>query len=181
MPTIHQAWKCSLLLVALLAGCRGSRDADRGAYDMALDLCNRGTLEDDLHSTAWKGPGVDGSGKVKTGRYVVSTTYLRFKPGATAEFVDVLGPIQARLRQASGLVAVRFGFSNACNAGRTLAVWADRESMISFISGPEHSAAAARVGDLSRGGGAAIHFDDDGSGATFARAASELAATPSQF
>jgi hypothetical protein len=50
-----------------------------------------------------------------------------------------------------------------------------------FVSGPEHAAAAAKVGDVSRGGGAAIHFDDDGSGATFARAASELAASRSEF
>ena len=162
-----------MLLAALIAGCRDS--------GTALDPCSRGALESDLRPTPWRGPGVDGSGKVKNGRYVVSTTYLRFKRGATAEFVDVLGPIQARLRQTSGLVAVRFGFSAACNSGRTLAVWADQASMISFVAGPEHAAAAAKIGDLSRGGGAAIHFDDDGSGATFARAASELAASPAEF
>lgn len=162
-----------MLLGAVLVGCRGN--------GTALDPCSRGTIESDLRQTPWRGPGVDGSGKVKTGRYVISATYLRFKPESTAEFVDVLVPVQARLRQTSGLVAVRFGFSAACNSGRTLAVWADRASMISFVSGPEHSAAAAKVGDLSRGGGAAIHFDDESSGATFARAASELAASPAEF
>jgi hypothetical protein len=60
-------------------------------------------------------------------------------------------------------------------------VWTDVASMMSFAAGPEHSAAAAKIGDLSRGGGAVIHFDDDGSGATFENAVTQLAGVPPLF
>jgi len=182
MRATHQTWKCSLLLSAVLAGCGGNGNAGGGAADMALDPCSRGTVESDLKVTPWQGPGVDASGNLTTGQYVVSSTYLRFKPDATAEFVELFTPITTRLRMpTTGLVAMRFGFSAACNSGRTLSVWADQASMVSFVTGPEHSAAAARVGDISRGGGAVIDFTDDGSGATFANAASQLAGVSSQF
>ncbi len=179
MRAIDQTWKCSWLLAALLAGCGGNGSG--AAPDMALDPCNRGTVESDLKASPWQGPGVDASGNLKPGSYVVSTTYLRFQPGATAEFVELYTPVVARLKMTSGLVAMRFGFSAACNSGRTLSVWADQASMVGFVTGPEHSAASARVADISRGGGAAIDFTDDGSGATFANAVTQLAAIPPSF
>ncbi|HEX6838946.1 MAG TPA: hypothetical protein VF334_20350, partial [Polyangia bacterium] len=131
--------------------------------------------------TPWQGPGVDASGNLKPGQYIVASTYLRFQAGATSEFVELYSPIVARLRTASGLVAARFGFSAACNSGRTLSVWTDQASMVGFVTGPEHSAASARVAEISRGGGAAIDFDDDGSGATFENAASQLGGIPASF
>jgi len=180
MRVNDQVWTGSmLLLAALLAGCGGNGSS--GSADMALDPCDRGTIESDLKPTPWQGPGVDASGNLVPGHYVVSSTYLRFQPGATAEFVELFTPVVARLRMTSGLVAMRFGFSAACNSGRTLSVWADQASMVGFVTGPEHSAAAANVGDLSRGGGAAIDFTDDGSGATFANAATQLAGVAPAF
>lgn len=179
MRTLKQTWKCSLLLTAAIAACGGNGSA--GGADMALDPCNRGTVEPDLQPTPWSGPGVDANGNIKTGQYVVSTTYMKFKPDVTAEFFELFAPIKTALAQTSGLVAVRFAFSASCNSARTLAVWTDLASMMSFAAGPQHSAAAAKVGDLSRGGGAVIHFDDDGSGATFPNAMSQLATAPSSF
>ncbi len=179
MRAIDQTWTFPLLFTVALAGCGGNGAS--GSDDMAPDPCNRGTVESDLTPTPWQGPGVDASGNVKPGQYLVSTTYLRLKPDATAEFMQLLGPIQARLPQQLGRVAVRFGVSQSCGTARTLAVWSDQTSMFQFVGSAEHAAAAAKIGDISRGGSAVTHFSDDGSGATFAHAASELAAVASPF
>jgi hypothetical protein len=181
MNAIDKMWKSSLLVAALIAGCGCASNGNGAAADMALDPCNRGTLESDLMPTPFMGPGVDASGNIKPGQYIVSSTYLRFKPGANAEFMQLVGPIKTSLATTSGLVAARFGLAATCNSGRTLTVWADQESMMKFVVSPAHSAASAKVTDLSRGGGAVVDFADDGSGATFARVVSELAKVPPQF
>jgi hypothetical protein len=88
--------------------------------------------------------------------------------------MQLFGPIQGRLQKQQGLVAVRFGQSASCGSARTLGVWQDAQSMYDFVGSPEHSAAAAKVEDISRGGSTVAHFSDDGSGATFANAAVKL-------
>ena len=184
MRVNDRIWKCSLLLLgAVLAGCsgHGNGNANNGAEDMAMDPCSRGIVESDLQAGPWKGPGLDASGNIPTGQYVVSSTYVQLKPGSTAEFMQLVGPVAASLQQQSGMVATRFGQSAACGSARTLVVWSDLESMYNFVTGPAHGAAMPKIVDISRGNGAGVHFDDDGSGATFANAASQLANVPSTF
>jgi hypothetical protein len=181
MRVNDQIWKCSLLLAAVLAGCGGNGNANNGAADMAMNPCSRGTVESDLQASPWKGPGLDANGNIPPGQYVVSSTYVQLKPGVTAEFMQLFGSVQPSLLQSPGMVAARFGQSATCGSARTLVVWSDIESMYSFVTGPAHAAAMPKIGDISRGNGGGTHFDDDGSGATFANAASQLANAPSTF
>ena len=106
---------------------------------------------------------------------------MQLKPGAGPEFMQLVGPVVASLQMQPGMVGNRFAQSATCGSARTLVVWSDLESMYNFVTGPVHGAAMPKIGDISRGNGAGVHFDDDGSGATFANAASQLAGSPSTF
>jgi hypothetical protein len=181
MKAIDQNWKCSLLLAAVLGGCSAHGNPNNAAVDMATDPCSRGVVESDLQASPWKGPGLDASGNIPPGQYVVSSTYAQFKPGSGPEFMQLVGSIMPSLMTQPGMVGMRFGQSATCGSARTLVVWTDLESMYNFVTGPAHSAAMPKIGDISNGKGGGVHYDDDGSGATFEKAASELAGVPSTF
>jgi heme-degrading monooxygenase HmoA len=185
MTLTHRNWNAaigaalvgSLLLFAFaIAGCDG--DGASGG-DAGTDPCSRGAVESDLQSLPWQGPGVDPSGNLEPGQYLISTTYLRLKPNVNPEFMELFGPIMGRLQMQKGLVAVRVAQSSGCGSARTLGVWADEASMYDFVASPEHSAAVAKIGDLNRGGSAVVHFAGDASSATFENGAAKLAAVSS--
>jgi len=168
-------FKRALMLTSALAiaGCGQSPNQD----------CHREALEQDLNLSNWQGQGVDASGKLAPGKYMMSSTFLALTsdPAAQKRFQQLLVGISTALQTQPGLVGYQVGTSSSCNTARTLSVWVDTGSMLSFSAGPAHSAAVAEIGALSRGGSAVTHWSDDQSGATMAKGASQLATAISAF
>lgn len=134
--------------------------------------CDRGVLEPDLLSqdpmgnpvpTGWFGAGVDpatGALVDDGSTYVVSATYLTLRPDgdAQAAFGEVMGPIVPELYGNPGLVASQLGVSSSCGTARTFTVWRDQAAMMAFVTSAAHTAAIARVGEMSRGQSLVTHW-----------------------
>jgi heme-degrading monooxygenase HmoA len=154
----------SIAAFALCAACSSSDDAKNVAADpgTVTDGCARDTLESDLALTPLSGsqvkdgdlaaPGPDG--------YVVSTTFLRLKPGddTAARFQELVSPILQRLVTQSGLAGFQLGLSTSCNTARTLSVWESTEAMYDFVGSDVHMTAVNAVSDVSRGGSIVVHW-----------------------
>lgn len=139
--------------------------------------CNHKLLEPDFEPDGdFTGPGVDADGKIPKGRYVYSSTYLAIKLSTDAfrKFSSVNAPISDALESQPGLVAYKIGISLDCYALRTLAVWKDEASMVQFVVGPAHGNAISAIGEISRGKSIVTHWEDDESGATWARAVEKI-------
>jgi hypothetical protein len=66
------------------------------------------------------------------------------------------------------------GQSEACCVARTLAVWQDDMAMLSFVASAAHTAAMARITDLSRGGSTVTHWLGDEASVDWAAAARRI-------
>jgi hypothetical protein len=131
--------------------------------------CMRGLLESDgLSSSLPK--------KFDAGAYVISSTYLRIKPTREAgkKFSEVNAPLDAELRQNAGLLQAVTLISNECNTARTLSLWRDEASMMRFVASGAHGKAIGAIGEISRGGSMVTHWNDDGTGFTWAAAAAKV-------
>lgn len=139
--------------------------------------CERGILEPDLFTLPLSGPGVS-LGVVKSGEYVLSSTYLRLieSDAASTKFWEVLTPIMEDLAARDGLVALSLGLSLECNTARTLSVWRDDIAMLEFVASPAHVAAVAAGDQLNRGGSVVMHWTGDETQATWKAASEQLAA-----
>jgi heme-degrading monooxygenase HmoA len=113
-----------------------------------------------------------------TGRYVVSTTYLRLphKKSALKRFSELVAPMDADLRANPGVVRVTTRLSTACNTARTLTVWKSEADMYRFVASPSHAKAMGAVSEVSRGNSVTTHWDADETGATWEQATRMLAA-----
>lgn len=175
----------SLPIIAIACGSTATPIAP----DAAEQACARGKLESDLRSPGpLAGPAVDpATGTLKpppAGGYLVSSTYIPFKPepAAAAKFQEVLGPVEATLRTQPGIQAIQVGLSSSCGAARTFTVWQDEAAMFAFVATAAHTNASAASGEISRGGGAVTHWIATSlDQATWEYAAQKLAATPSDF
>ena len=146
--------------------------------------CTRGQLEADLAFPApLSGPAVQADGTLAPGRYTVSSTYLKLKPDAEgqARFQELVTPVGQALRSQPGLMALQFASSEHCNTARTLSVWKDDEAMYEFVSGQAHVNAMSSVDEVSRGGSVVTHWSDDERGASWQKAAQQLAAEDGPF
>ena len=157
-----------LLTSLALSACGSASDGE----------CNRGTLESDIRTTALRGTGVDASGKLAPGQYVLANSYVLLTGDSTTpqQFQQVMKGIDTALKTQPGLVAYQFSTSVSCNSARALTVWTDQDSMFAFAAGSAHSAAADMATTLGRPGSAVTYWNDDQSGATPAKGASQLAA-----
>jgi heme-degrading monooxygenase HmoA len=163
------------------ASASTSADSSGGELDSSTTAdpfadCDRGTLEPDLMGgdgqgnpapLMWMGPGADpDTGELidDGGTYVVSSTYLALRPEPAAQqaFGESTGPLVPELLGNPGMVAVQLGTSMQCSSARTLTVWQSEEAMMAFVTSDAHSAAIARVGEISRGDSLVTHW----SGAT---------------
>jgi heme-degrading monooxygenase HmoA len=174
---------CLPLLVLTACGDDEAPMAPQVAQEDPLADCTRGQMEADLESSPLAGSAVREDGTLAPGRYIVSSTYLRLQPGevALARFQQLMGPIAQALETQEGLVAIQLAASERCGTARTLSVWRDAEAMYGFVVGPAHQAAVEAVGEVSRGGSIVTHWEDDERGATWEKAARQLAADPGPF
>lgn len=173
MPAMIPKLPFVLLTTLALGGCGSAADLAAPSEE-----CNRGTLESDLRSTPLQGSGVNASGKLAPGQYVLASSYvlLHTDQAVQQQFQQVMGGIYAALKTQPGLVASQFATSTRCNSARALTVWSDQGSMFAFAAGSAHSAASAMAATLGRSGSAVTYWNDDQSGATLAKQASQLAA-----
>jgi heme-degrading monooxygenase HmoA len=155
-----------LLLLATITGCSEESDAPAAAGPdpgAVTDGCPRGTLESDMASLPWTGPKIDSSGKLMpppAEGYVVSSTFLRLRPGDEAgrRFGELFAPIATQLQTQPGLEALQLATSASCGTARTLSVWASQEAMYDFVVSDAHYAAVRAVSEVSRGGSIVVHW-----------------------
>jgi heme-degrading monooxygenase HmoA len=153
-----------LFLVAGLSGCSEESETppatDPGAVS---DGCLRGTLEADIAYLPRTGPKVDATGALmppSADGYVVSSTFLRLRPGDEAgrRFGELFAPIATQLQTQPGLEALQLATSASCQTARTLSVWASPEAMYDFVVSDTHYAAVKAVSEVSRGGSVVVHW-----------------------
>lgn len=159
------------------AGDARSNDAAIVADASTEDpLCETGGLEPDFAGEPLQGSGVDASGRLAPGSYVLSTTRIRSLAtlAARQRFQALMGGIMPTLATAPGLVAVSFGGSQRCATGRTLTVWRDEASMFAWVHTAPHQEAINSVREVSRGGSRVTHWNGDATQATWVRAAEVL-------
>jgi heme-degrading monooxygenase HmoA len=153
-----------LLLLATLAGCSEESDTPEAPAPGAVDDgCPRGTLEADMAYLPWTGPKIDAAGTLMpppAEGYVVSSTFLRLRPGDEAgrRFSELFGPIATQLETQPGLEALQLATSPGCGTARTLSVWASPEAMYDFVVSDAHYAAVKAVSEVSRGGSVVVHW-----------------------
>jgi heme-degrading monooxygenase HmoA len=154
------------LFLVTLAGCSEDSDSeaplgpDPGAVD---DGCLRGTLETDIAYLPRTGPRIDAAGTLMpppAEGYVVSTTFLRLRPGDEAgrRFGELFAPIATQLQTQPGLEALQLATSASCGTARTLSVWASPDAMYDFVVSDAHYAAVRAVSEVSRGGSVVVHW-----------------------
>ncbi len=154
----------ALVLIAGLTGC--SEDSETPAGDprgTVDDGCVRGALESDIAYLPRTGPKVDATGTLMpppADGYVVSSTFLRLRPGdeAARRFGELFGPIAAQLQTQPGLEALQLATSAGCQTARTLSVWASPDAMYDFVVSDTHYAAVRAVSEVSRGGSVVVHW-----------------------
>jgi len=140
------------------------------------DGCVRHTLEADMQSMPFAGPGVR-HGALVPGQYLMATTYLRLRGDRSELFNELVGPVVADITTRDGLIALRTASSEACGVARTLTVWRDEAAMLEFVVGKPHARAMQSIYDLSRGGSVAAQWTGDQSAASWEAAAEHLATT----
>ena len=129
----------------------------------------------------WIGPGVDratGKPGILPGM-IMTSTYLQLRTdGASMKrFGELAGPVAATLQKSQGLIAALIVTSPKCAVARTLVVWKDEASMMTFVSSEAHSKAMAFVGDVSRGGSITTNWIATGAAdGSYTTAAAKLAA-----
>lgn len=163
---------CALAALLVLAACGQSptEPSHEAMPDMATapatSECSREVLEPDTQPSPIAGAGVDAmTGTLaapKSGKYIVSTTYLTLKPGADVaqRFGALMGPIMAQLKAQRGLAAISLASSQKCGTARTLAVWEDEAAMYEFVASPAHVSAISAIGEVSRGQSLVHHFSE---------------------
>ncbi|WP_434044224.1 MULTISPECIES: hypothetical protein [Sorangium] len=158
-------------------GTAGEPNGDGGAPPSApFDGCSKGELEPDQEGRLeLAGPGVDaGTGALKPGSYLVSTTYLAMKPEMAPTMTELSGPVMESLFTMKGFVAVAATSSSSCAAVRTLTVWESELDMYAFVGSPAHVKAMGQASSISRGTSNAISWEGSEREATWDEAAKRL-------
>lgn len=175
----------SCLALLALPACGGDEPAPVVVVPEEEDPfanCTRDSMEADLQASPLAGSAVRADGTLTPGQYIVSSTYLRLRPGeGQARFGQLMGPILESLQAQEGLVALQLGTSERCGTARTLSVWKDEAAMYVFVAGSAHQAAVNAVEAVSRGGSIVTHWADDERGVSWEKAARQLAADPGPF
>jgi quinol monooxygenase YgiN len=144
-----------------LVGCGAAGPDDK--------VCIRSYAEPDLQISPLTGAGVDASGTIAPGPYLLSSTFLRLSTTTTGQqaFQSAFKGISETLASQPGLVAYQVATSNECLTARTLSVWKDDASMYGFVGSPAHAHAMAEMSKISRGGGVVTHWSGTEADATF--------------
>ena len=153
------------VLLATLTACSSEESQPPGGPPPGSvdDGCPRGTLESDIVYLPRTGPKVDPSGALMpppAEGYVVSSTFLRLRPGeeAARRFGELFAPIATQLQAQPGLEALQLATAAGCQTARTLSVWASPEAMYDFVVSDAHYAAVKAVSEVSRGGSVVVHW-----------------------
>ncbi|WP_437287448.1 antibiotic biosynthesis monooxygenase family protein [Sorangium sp. So ce406] len=158
-------------------GTAGGPNGDGGAPPGAsFDGCSKAELEPDREGgLELAGPGVDaGTGALKPGSYLVSTTYLAMKPEMAQKMIELSGPVMESLSTMKGFVAVAATSSSSCAAVRTLTVWESEQDMYAFVGSPAHARAMGHASSISRGTSNVISWEGSEREATWEEAAKRL-------
>ncbi len=131
--------------------------------------CKIDSLEADFVAADWSGPGVDDSGNLKVGSYVVAATYISLSLDDQKQktFRSLMAGINGVLGSQPGLVGWRVGSSDSCVAGRTISVWQDEASMYKFVATTAHAAAMSQASTITRTKTATTHWNGDEKSASF--------------
>jgi len=153
----------AFVLFPVLTACSDDSEAAPSPSGAVDDGCPRETLELDIAYTPRTGPKVDASGALMAppgSGYVVSTTFLRLRPGDEAgrRFAELFGPIAVQLQNQPGLLALQLATSADCGTARTLSVWSSLEAMYDFVASDTHQTAVNAVSEVSRGGSTVLHW-----------------------
>ena len=154
----------ALFIVLFAAACAAPPDDT---------VCLKSTIEPDLSTLQWQGPGLV-NGAIPPGQYVVAATYLKGKAEGFDTFQKVLVPLIDALPKTDGVLGFATMNSSACFTARTLSVWRDEAAMFKFVASPAHAAAMTKGSQISRGGSLTTHWADTEAGATLAKSAQML-------
>lgn len=107
--------------------------------------------EDDLPPMAFVGPlaGKDGAlVKSHKGDFIAVTTHMKVRMQSQegmGAFQQVMKALQQAMPKAQGLLASSFSFSQKCGYARTLTIWKDYDSMMTFVVAKEHADAMIKA------------------------------------
>ena len=127
--------------------------------------CKIDSLEADFVAADWSGPGVDDSGNLKVGSYVVAATYISLSLDDQKQktFRSLMAGINGVLGSQPGLVGWRVGSSESPG----FSVWQDEASMYKFVATTAHAAAMSQASTITRTKTATTHWNGDEKSASF--------------
>jgi len=165
----------------IFASCGGDDEPETQKEPIVNeDPCKKELIEpDQAFQGPPAGPLVDADGKIMgdTG-LIVATTYLRLKEGSDQRFGELVDPViqdlTERMQTGQGLLALTTSVSDTCGVDRTMTVWKDEASMMSFVMAAPHLAAIQGTSDVSRGGSVTTTWQHEGGEITWQRAATAL-------
>jgi heme-degrading monooxygenase HmoA len=165
------------------SGAPGGTSGGGGSASDAFAGCSKGLLESDREEdsdVALAGPGVDPeTGALKSGSYLIATTYLAVKPEKIARALELGGPVVQSLFTMQGFVAFSSTASVSCATLRTLTIWESEEDMLNFVVSRAHLEAMAEISDLSRGTSNTVSWQGSEQDTSWERAAALLASESS--
>jgi hypothetical protein len=152
-----------VLAVSILSACTGSASssasgAGGGATTASDPLEPLTTCIDDDIKDNFAGPGYDatqgGLLPPVQASYVAATTVLlqSSDPAKQMAFAQAAGPVIGDLPKMPGLIGYQLGISGKCHYARTLTVWKDMGSMMSFVTSPNHAHAMTMADQVSAAG-----------------------------
>ena len=166
----------------ILASCGGDDEPETQKEPIVNeDPCKKELIEPDQAFLQGPpvGPLVNADDKIMgdTG-LIIATTYLRLKEGSDERFRELVGPVvqdlTERMQAGQGLLALTTSVSDTCGVARTMTVWRDEASMMSFVMAAPHLAAIQGTSDVSRGGSVTTTWKHEGGEVTWQRAATAL-------
>jgi hypothetical protein len=151
----------TLVAVAGLPACNSSSASGAGGSGVttttnALEPLT--SCDDDDIMDSFVGPGYDatkgGLQPPVQATYVAATTVLLQSSDADKQklFGQLVSPVLSDVLAAPGFVGFQVGVSSKCHYARTLTVWKDMDSMMSFVMTPNHVNAMSHASEASDAG-----------------------------
>ncbi len=145
----------TLALPTALSACAddaGASGAGPERAGVAAEASALACADDDLASAGpFRGPGYDASrGGVLGERrpsYLAATTVFAYSPEPAAQrrFYELIDGVIAQAMGQPGFLGYELAYSSKCNYGRTITLWQDEASMMSFVTSGAHATAMAEV------------------------------------
>ncbi len=185
----HPTFALAVLSLLALSACSGADSAtgNGGGGGAGTTTTTTDPIEpltacvDDDIMDSFSGPGYDASkGGLQPpvqASYVAATTVLlqSSDPAKQMLFGQLFPPVLADAQKAPGFVGLQLGLSSKCHYARTLTLWTDMASMMTFVASANHANAMANASKVSDAG-ATTHWNIDSSAVppTWADARAEI-------